>query len=93
MLLDTSGCGDNMGFDIYCDNELDEKATEQESQFYDFLQMTNMKELNVANFLEAKNKYESPEVRKELLKKNASQLSASISSNSVLGASSIIARR
>merc|ERR1712072_1502269 len=54
-----------------------------------------MKELNIANFLEERNKklYESPEVRRELMKKNASRLSISASSNSVLGASSIMQRR
>lgn len=36
MLLDTSG-GPDMGFDIYCENELDDKASEQEYHFYDFL--------------------------------------------------------
>jgi hypothetical protein len=96
VMLDTVGCRE-MGFDIYNDNELDVTAvSELECSFATYLNQANMKELNVANFLDCKNKYESPEVRKEI-QKNASRIShnMSVSSNSVVGAgtSSIFARR
>lgn len=57
MMLDTVDCRD-MGFDIYNDNELDTTvSSELECSFASYLDQANMKELNVTNYLDCKNKY------------------------------------